>query len=93
MDNLRTAFPYKNYKSFIGGMLVWNESNENRSLEIYNLDTLTISNKILCIDIFDKIPIICNHTGVIIGIKNNKLLAFTINNKILWEKILLILKK
>lgn len=86
-DGTIIELPRKIYISFTGGLLMldidncWNCNN----LEIYNPDTRS-ETKITCIEFSDIIPVVCRQTGIIVVIQNNNMIAFTPENKILWEQ-------
>lgn len=80
--------PYKQFDTFNGGLLMWDRDKHFGyiNLEVFNPDT-NISNKITCVNILSSIsPLVCRHTGIIVGIENNNILAFTNDNKILWKQ-------
>lgn len=78
---------FDNYNKFIGGLLIWNQDNMNNcnNFRIYNSDTNSITN-LTCIKSSNGVAVTCQHTGISVVIEGNNIIAFTIDNKILWKR-------
>lgn len=86
-NNIIKKLKCENYLLFTGGLLIWNKNKYGRyiNFRIYNPDTDNIS-KITCVKFSCSIPLVCPHTGIFIIFTYCTIIAFTVDNKILWEQ-------
>jgi len=72
----------KEYNSYNGGIFSWNLQNITYISNHFE----TLNGEINCVTYSNELPTVCRQSGIIVIEENNRLVAFTPKNHILWEK-------